>query len=273
MRLLALLLVTLVTIFACGGNGGSATPATPGELGDPRAWRPGVEFSYYLNDGYVGATADHVTMQWIASGDWESYVRDINAGRVLGTTRYCVGMGEAYVSEERLHQLFGFLRTRGVLSAVRCGYPQDEPQVHGLTEADVTRAHARIRQVAAQYPELDGLVIAVLHACDHEFLGAASTDWIGCDKYEAGTGVLAGAIWAKLKATGKGILLVPGGANPWQHGCDDYVTKALNDPQVVGVVAFLHAPRTEPSGFVMQGIGTNGMGARYAACAHRLRGW
>lgn len=114
---------------------------------------------------------------------------------------------------DRLHAFFMLLRERGALEYVKFLYPIDEPNNTVGDAAVLATAVALIRRVAALFPQLDGVRLAVIYAADKPFICQELYDLVGFDDYDKKSSVLTGQ-YQQLKASlrqGQQTILVPGG--------------------------------------------------------------
>ena len=122
--------------------------------------------------------------------------------------------------------------------------------------------NAAVREAMVTFPELHAR-LAVIYACNASWPGFASFDWIGCDDYDAGCGVLTGAyvtLLGRLAAAQRAIVL-PGGADPWRQDPACFLSFAERDPRVAAIVPFIW--QTVVDGQTYTGIRVNGMRSLY----------
>lgn len=234
-------------LIGCGGGGGGGGGAEPPVTPSGPA-RPGILFGYYGDmDGQVRETADHVDYLWTFG--WTRDGTGSRAGRIAearsqGITKVVLGIEEAYLpdGEARVRATLSELRAQGLLAGVIALYPIDEPEGRGKSADEVRAVNAMLRRVMADYPELAQTKLAVIYTGGRRWPGIETYDWVGFDDYNRGSAVLSNDQWDDLKRRlrpDQGILLVPGGSDPWRQDPLPFVSKALLDPQVVGIVGFI----------------------------------
>ena len=125
---------------------------------------------------------------------------------------------------------FDSFRAAGVLDRVIAA-AWDEPNLHA-TLGDVQRTVAMIRQVAAGYQELAGLKFWAVWADGSTKGMAPYFDALGHDSY--GSGVVVVDL-----LPGQGLLLFPGGADPWREPPDGFTIYAEEHAEVVAVIPFI----------------------------------
>lgn len=143
-------------------------------------------------------------------------------------------------AEQRLRDFFTFLRNNGVLNRVKILYPADEPNNTVLNLEEIQKGVLIVRKVAAEFPDLDGVKLAVIYAADKDFIGKELFDYVGFDDYDKKSHVLVNEQYQKLKREllpHQKIILVPGGA----YGQDPtpFVNFAHANPEVGIVMPFL----------------------------------
>jgi hypothetical protein len=233
------LLLLLFALVACGGGGSAAVPPVT-------ATRPGVLPIYFgaTDDTASEIAAETGTIWTLGWGD-NSFITHANrhllAAQQMGASFGVLGTQARGPLESRpdLDALFSALRASGTLSMVKWLFIYDEPEQHGETSASIAAEAARVRGVAAHYPELDGVKILLNFGCANDFVGAESADIIACDRYDRSASETLGNL--KAKALGKPLVIFSGGAEPWRADPMPYVDAAMRDPQVIAVAYFLRS--------------------------------
>lgn len=118
-------------------------------------------------------------------------------------------------------------------------YPQDEPDVAGYSDAEMSAAVAGLRAAMKTVPELVGATLGVIYNCrglNHP--GIAAFDWVGCDDYDSRCAA-AGATEGFGLTDAQRVMVVPGGADPWRQDPACFLTYAEAHPKVVAIVPFI----------------------------------
>ena len=241
-------LLSAIALVACN-EGKSPEPAQTGPLPQPPAQsRPGLLYGYYgsMHD-QVAETANHVNLQWVSP--WgnlmplDNVIARLTEARAWGIPRVVLDVPMAYEvdAEVKTRAFFASLHAAGFIdSRISALYPVDEPDLHGKSAEEVIAANAMLRRVAAEFPFIANVPLAVIYTGRMEWPGIETYDWIGFDDYDRKEGVLSNATWQDLKRRlrpEQRILLVPGA-----HQCDQvapFYAKAQEDPQVLAIVAFI----------------------------------
>jgi hypothetical protein len=239
-------------LLACGGGSGESPPAPP------VADRTDLLFGYFGDcDTCVGETL-HANVQfingWGAPGAIRRHaIEAVNADQkiILAACWFCPA--------GQLEALFDQLRQDGTLSSVVALYPQDEPDVAGMSADQVAAMIATVRIASSKFHELAGVPIAAIYGSKGTE-GIEYFDWIGRDNY--GTGPI-----VPIRQANQRLILTPGGANPWRENPAAFIDMANRTPAVVAIVAFLWR---WPSPGHDLAIAENGMAPIYCAAALRL---
>lgn len=145
-------------------------------------------------------------------------------------------------AETRLSDFFVALQSAGVLGRVKALTPIDEPNNTVASEDELLRAIFIIRQVAHQFPLLDGHKLYLIFAEDKPFICAAQADWVGFDDYDMKGNVVNGKRYKDLKTSlrpEQKTILISGGS----YGQDPtpFVNYAKANTEVAAVICFLWA--------------------------------
>lgn len=247
----------------------------------PGPSRTGLEYGYYGDgDTNLAETADHVTLEWIfgwgSSDALTNTIAHLAQARNRGVRTIVLGVESVYLEggEAWLRSLLAQLSSRGLLTDVKALYPIDEPNAGDKKTAEqVITVNQMVRRVAREFIELASVRLAVIYAGDiDERPGIGSYDWVGIDKYQAGDEIFIDELYDDLKAAlraDQGILLVPGGADPWKTDPAAFYNKAQEDHQVVALVPFIWQDHAAPG--VGQGIRSNSTRSRYVEAGTRIK--
>lgn len=175
-------------------------------------------------------------------------------------------------AEQRLRDFFTLLQSRGALKYIKFIYPSDEPNItiagyeHQKLGTDV------VRKVAAEFPELSGVKLAVIFAAGSAHIGQDLYDYVGMDDYAMKSHVL---VCKEHKAMEDSLLphqkliVVPGGA----YGQDptSFINFAHANHKVGIIMPFLWFSEHSASVGAL-GIKDNGMKDIYIAAGKKLLG-
>jgi hypothetical protein len=274
-RFAAFLLAAVLS--ACGGGGGSSPVS--GTITPAPAARADLLFGYYYGASlFMGEMVEHTNLAWSPATDDQMAMLTQAKGAgiknvVLALPAYRVTGGPT--AEPELRFWLQRLANVGLLEHVVAVYPIDEPDTvrsGNRSDAEVTAQNALLRKILPDF----GLppVLAVIYACDTgRQPGFASYDWVGCDHYPSGCGVLTKyieTIRGKL-AKGQRLLLVPGGADPWRQDPACFESYADLHSEVVAIVPFVWQTVTD-QGVTYTGIRENPTKALYVATGKRIKG-
>jgi hypothetical protein len=178
--------------------------------------------------------------------------------------------------EAQLRAYFTMLQGNNLLSMVKVLYPKDEPDLAGLSDAQIQSTNAMIRRVAADYPELKGVKLAVIYNCKSDFVGATYYDILGCDDYNSGAGVLTNGTINKLAAANPNaeLMLVPGGADTvGRQDPTPWFNYAQSDNRIKYFVPFIWFDYWNNGGKApgALGIKSNGMAPSYCVVGKKIK--
>lgn len=252
MVLATILVVALLLVSACGGGSSEAAVAAAPDRKD-------LLYGYFGDcDTCVAETKGHanlaMVMGWGAPGAMERHATEAVAAKQHILLAVCWACGA-----DNLRWQFATLRAAGVLSEVVALYPVDEPDVAGLTAAQVIALCALVREVAAEYPELAGVALAAVYGSVGTE-GIEQFDWVGRDFYGHGAIV-------PIRLPNQRLILIPGGADPWREDPATFIDTANRTPAVVLILPFLWR---DP--ITARGIATNGLGQTYCQAGVRVTG-
>lgn len=248
----------------------------------PMPSRPKLYFSYFGDAaGNAAAFGDHCNMVFVPEWgeddtDYQivmdrniSFMKEAAAAGIQNVV-YDVGF-QLWGPDTRsplkptalaeLTKVFGDLHTAGVLHMVRALYPIDEPDLAGKSDSDMFNAVGVVRAAAKQFVDLADVQVWCIYG-QNGTPGVDAFDAVGWDNYQSGAGALG---WYAQLPAGKGKILVPGGAEPWKNDPGPFVQRALSDPTVVAVIAFLWVDYAGG-----KGINDNGMLAAYRAAGKQI---
>ena len=265
---------------ACGGGGGPEAPASvPVALGDHA-----VTDKRTLLYGYYGTcptcqaeVRDHVNFVHVLTTDnLTETVRQLTEARQSGLANVVLGVQQVYYSadpEATARALFTTLSGANVLDHIVALYPRDEPDLAGDSDEKVTAMNLTLRRVMAEFPALRDTRLAVIYSGRQTWPGLATYDWVGFDDYNAREGIFVDGLYTDLKLRlrpDQGIILVPGGADPWRQDPQPFLDAARSDPQVVAIMPFIWFDYAAPD--VGKGIRSNGMRGAYCQAGKSITG-
>lgn len=227
------------TLAALRGGGNVVVPVplpTPEPVPAPRK----LHFGYYGSmAGQREETADHVTYNF-APG-WDGSGLPLTGPTVLFAP-----------SGEPLDATLRTVQQQGGLHHIIALYPQDEPDVNNMTDAQ-TVAKFEAARAAARAVGIDPPIMVCYGA--EGTPGIAAADIIGRDRYGMGPQHIG------LVRAGQKRFYVPGGCNPWREDPVQYAQAALDDPDAWGVMAFIWLDQW--GGTQHLGVRSNGTAARH----------
>jgi hypothetical protein len=259
MRVLLFLCLFLV---ACGGGGGGSAPAPSSPAKPEQVFRKDLLFGYFGTwDGQqLAETAAHVNLVWIGASSFAS--AQIEEARTRKVTQVVLDVGPYLYTQHgdclkpdptapgKLRTLFSELDTAQQLDLIIGLYTVDEPDKHCLSPDQVTLGNSVVRTAASEVQRTWPLLVIYGTAGRP---GLADYDIIGEDAYQEGARAM-----ERLDSVppDKRLLLVPGGACPWQNDLQPFYDRAQSDSRVFAVIAFV---------WPNQYGGTNECGIRSAA--------
>jgi hypothetical protein len=268
-------IASLVILAGCNGDTTAPAPASAPPAA-PQASRAGLLYGYYGSmDGQVAETADHVTLQWVspwgAGGDGLQAVKlRLAEARQAAIPCVVLDVPMAYQGEEGVRAFFAELQRGGLIDSRICAlYPVDEPDLVGRSSSEVRSTNAMLRRVAADFPFIAGIPLAVIYTAHGEWPGIETYDWVGFDDYDRHSAVLSNGTWRDMKArlrSEQRILLVPGGA--FGEDIAPFFAKAQEDPQVLAIVAFIWFDNWDGP---KQGIRSLPVRTQYVAAGQRIK--
>lgn len=141
-----------------------------------------------------------------------------------------------------LRDLFNRLRDEGVLHLVKMIVPCDEPNLpENQAEKYLPDAVKTIRAVAAEYSELEGVLLGVIYYSRTTFSHMDLFDVVSYDDYDRGAEILApDGDYERFRASLKPAqrtMLVPGGS--FGQSPQPFVDYAMRNPEILAVIPFL----------------------------------
>ena len=119
-------------------------------------------------------------------------------------------------AEQQLTEYFEYLQSRGALSFVKVVTPFDEPNTNVVNADDLRTSVSIIKTVAAKFPELDGLKLAIIYAAKpREWDCIELFDFVGADDYDELSGFLESETYKDIKSRlrpDQKMIILPGGA-------------------------------------------------------------
>lgn len=201
----------------------------------------------------VAEVKDHTNLVWVTF--WEGLekgIADIRAAQkftVLDMDKFIfvrpeknrlVMVADPYTP---LRDLFNRLREEGVLHLVKMIVPCDEPNLpENQAEKYLPAAVKAIRTVAAEYSELEGLMLGVIYYPRRAFAHMDLFDVVSYDDYDRGANILAPdgdyeRFRASLQPDQKTMLIVGGS---YGQPPDHFIEYGQKHPEVLAVVGFVY---------------------------------
>ena len=239
---------------------------------------------YYETRGdQLAETRDHVNMIWTGLGEGvQRVIENLRSAQMVTLLDVdpCIWMGVKGSRNVRpdadaeLRARFDTLRAGDVLHLIKTIVVKDEPNQPGDNYADfLPQAAALVRRVAADYAELNGLLLGCMYAGNKPMPHIELFDLVGFDNYERRSGVLApGGEYDQMAARllpGQRTMLMIGGYETYRQDPTEFVKFALAHPEVLLVGFFLWPDYVNGEPF--KGIGSDPqMRALYVAAGKRI---
>jgi hypothetical protein len=271
---IAALFFLVATAAGCGG-GGASSISGGAVIPAPAKLRTDLLYGYFGGvSANVSQVAGHVNLYFASAWDPIEQLASLTHAKgagipavVLQVPTYGV-LGGPPLPASEIRFWLQRIKTAGLLERIVAVYPIDEPDTvreGNRSDAEVTAQNGVLRRVMSEFPELAGAKLAVTYACDTgRRPGIASYDWVGCDHYPSGCGVLSGYV-AQLRQAlrpDQRLILVPGGADPWRQDPACFMNYAHSNAIVAAVLPFIWQTVTD-QGMTYAGISVNGMAKLY----------
>jgi len=218
----------------------------------PDTLRTDLLYGYYTSHGeQVAETAGHVNLYW--ESFWRGIDRAIDDIRAAAMTTVIDVDGYVFSgldvrpdAEAHVRELFTQLRAAGVLHHVRVIVPCDEPNLgHRNVLHHLPTVVPMLRRVAAEFTEMDGVMLGVIYALGKRHEHVELFDIVGADDYGQRSRVLApGGIYDRLRERlrpDQKLWLVPGGYRDCKQDPAPFINYAHTHADVWAVVPFLWA--------------------------------
>ena len=247
----------------------------------PAALRKGLHFLYY---GPVDGAEDHVSAAFELNGggaaDTAAKMKRHGLPTWLTLSGECFSPGDFRPLPDAAQRVWATLQTlkdAGVLAQVKVLYPLDEPDMHGVSDAEMLAMCATVRAEAAKFPELAGVKLATTYSMGKGqpvLPGFTGMDLVGYDNYGLGSNIFTSAEFGHMRAmlaVHQQYFSLPGGGNPWRQDPEAFRREAHNDLLCYGICAFMYGERgDDPKNPHMPGIASNGMAVKYRAVGLEL---
>ncbi len=264
------LLICLMLVSCGGGSGTDAVIPASTSL------RSDLYFGYYGGGNAIEALS-HTNMLFESglNGD-EPQARNIEAAKLptildIGAQVYQGALNTDRTvnvnAESLLRARFDEFRRRDILKYIVALYPIDEPDLN-VYRADVIRqANAVTRKIAAEYPELANVKLAVIYSNADKLFAVETFDWVGFDRYDGLSGILTNGEYARMMSKlrpDQRTIIVPGGA----YGQDPipFLNFAETHPEVIAIVPFIWSDFDDK-----KGIRSNGMAKAYCLAGMQVK--
>lgn len=282
-----LFLSLIVTILlGCGGGGGSISPPAPTPLTPIDPARTFYYGYYGVRDTQIPETLAHTNLLFELGHAGEAaglqHIAEARQPTVLGlqaqlwmwpSPTFSLPFLLNPLAEANIRARFNELRQANLLQYIIALYPIDEPEFTVRNPALVAEAVRIVRTVAAEFPELANVKLAVFYNYSSSpYSNIDLFDWVGIDHYKIGADILnepLNSLHAQLRPDQR-IMLIPGG----YRGQDPnpFANYAISDPQVIALVPFIWYDNADPANGVVSGIRSNGMAQSYCLAGRHLTG-
>lgn len=287
---LAVVLLALA-LAGCGGGSGGGSFGGGGASGSfdtpPTPRTSPLRFGYFGIDGdQLRETAGHVSFALVPDwGDWNTpgydafriptAIMQLQEAKARGVTEAWVMVGFLVLSQQpgctemcvsirpdgiaRLQAFKAQLDALGLTDMVTALYPIDEPESHGMSDAQLVTL---LKSLKAAWP---GPKMAVIYSSNpHGYPGLSEYDLAGRDDYDAGVNALDNVPPVK---GAQQLLIIPGGANPWHADPQPFYDYAMAHGNVYAIVPFVWFDRGTD-----KGIRDNGLAATYTQIGCKVTG-
>lgn len=219
-------LICLILLTGCGGGGGGSASLSPATT----TYRPVIHYGFFGDTCDVARTAAFTDFVMIAG--WCTEVDSVGQEALAAKAAHeKIVLMLSYPSEESLRALLNKLDALDVLGSVLAIYPQDEPDVAGMSGDSVAALCSMVRRVAGEFSALNNVPLWAIYG-NVGTDGIEFFDAVGQDKYGYGP------MFPTLSPS-QGMILVPGGAAPWREDPQQFVDAAFQTPNVVAVIPFI----------------------------------
>lgn len=279
-------IVLIAALHGCGGGGGSSSsPQPPAPVPVPSPRTEPLHYGYFGIDGeQITETAEHVTFVMAPDwGDWNipnydefrktQIITQLQQAKALGVKDAWIMVGFLVLTQRpgctemcvtprpdgmaRLQAFKVQLDALGLLEMVKVLYPIDEPESHGLSDAQLVQL---LKEMKTVWP----VKMAVFYSSNpHDYPGLSEYDLAGRDDYDAGVSALDNV--PPIKGNQQ-LLIIPGGADPWHADPQPFYDYALAHGNVYAIVPFVWFDRGND-----KGIRSNGLAAQYANIGVKIK--
>lgn len=250
----------LANLFGCGG-GSETTPSTRFDK---------LLYGYFGDFGnQLEETKDHVNVVFIASwyGDKETAEgREIILNEQISRLKAAkeAGIGTAILMldytlfteiagewilrpenelEVNLDIVFRRIKQEGLADFVKVLYLIDEPNLHSVGQEELREVTEIVRSASKEILGKDDMKLAVIYSSlQPHFVGMEYFDWVGFDDYDLGDTIFTMEDFQRLKTNlseTQRLILVPGGASPYQTLINAFYEEAKNESKVVLICPFI----------------------------------
>lgn len=278
LRCVAAVLLMLAVVGCGGGGGGTSDVQTLPTL------RTDLNFGYFSSvrdqpqrtQGYVnyyhqsffeGTDKALADVQFMNRRTWLSF----------DTVFFDIGPDRRRVlrptAAADLRALLARFQAASLLRLVTEASVVDEPDVQGVSDADVIAAVAILRGVFMEYGV--GIRAFSTYGDRRTYPGIDVMDTVMFDQYYSGASILTDGTYASFKARTRPyqhIYLLPGAADPWREQPDSWISFAHADPQIKGIMVFAWFTNRAPDADYGKGVEENGTEGAWCRAGSKLIG-
>ena len=251
-------IAALLMLCGCGGGGSQGTAPPAGPI------RPGILFGFYGDAGdSIAAEGSYSNLAWIYGWDGAPDPIAQAVDDALAAHLSIVLGFPLAPSDDDIRSLFDRVRARDPLNALASVvwlYPMDEPDVQQVPAPQFVALCEQARRIAAEYPELANVKIAVIYG-SHGTPGIEAADIVGHDDY--GRGPITIGV-----GPGQKRMLVAGIASPWHENPQAFVNAANADPSIAAIIGFIGIWPGQPGNGALE----NGMAFAWCTAGRMVTG-
>lgn len=264
--------LTSCTNLVCDGCPNTSTPII---------YRTDLKFGYYGTHGVQDVeTVSHVNV--VIDMMWDG--EDAAVARLRGSAIPTILGIESYIRRPdaglALEHLITNLQINGVWNDVLGFYLIDEPDIavrdRTITSEQIIAAGVLIRQLSANAAK-PHIILPVIYSNPTALVLPAQGifDWVGYDNYPAGDKIFFNGEYKRFRdrvGANQSLVLVAGGAEPWENDPTIFSNVAHNDSKVAALIGFIWFDGWDLTNPGRKGIRSGKMKEKYVAVGAKIIG-